>query len=1002
MMNNKLYLSIIGVIILLISLISIIRADCPLPRKKLANGRIIYQTKLDSNITSVPENYRLRFRCNHGYTLRGSQTIFCFSNEWTDTKPSCLKMTCGAPTSIENGSYKINSGTTNLPTFGSTVEYFCDEGFEMVNSTTSILTCSLSSQKNSAVWEGDIPGCKEKESCPDPGVSADGERIANSFFVGSVLEYSCNDEFEIVGKDRIECLPGGRWSSPRPLCRPLSDYCELPPGIPHGVPKGEKEGDYYRPYDEIEIICELGYSYKGVSQFIMCEEEGQWEEEFGECTEVYCDFPPPLENGKIPEIETINATTLPFNFEVTYICDKGYRLIGDSWRFCDARGWSGSEPHCEVIHCPDPGVPKQGTRILDGLKIGDKVIFKCFTGYDLIGSFERYCMPNGQWSGELARCDNENNYCPDPGIPINGMKNSTNYDMGERICFSCQSGYTLLGTEVRECLPHRIWSGNEAKCVGPYDFDNTARVSDILMTAIAEKEEEQKRKTKEYRKVLYSSWHNGTVLPLGRVLDLNFPGRIILYFAFDVSGSVGQHNFQKSIEFAKAIVKRIGISEIGARAGALTFSSKAETQFLPLEYKTTEQVLDALDKVDYTGGGTSASSALALIREELIPLTQAVLSKRGQKSVIFILTDGKANMGGDPQQEAELLKRAGVEIYCIGITSTVLQDSLYKIASENEAGSKEEYVFILQNYATMDWLIQRITNGTIDYSQCGVGLEKLGKQTGRGRIVGGRRAPEPWPWMAALYFTEQGFQSELQCGGSIIHEKLILTAAHCLFTKKGERRKDKEIIIKLGLTNVTNETNVQEYEVKKFFIHPQYRLGLIYDYDIALLQLKRPIEFNAFIRPICLPPAEPSPNSTLYKAGQYTVATGWGHSGVVEKMERVNTKSVQSLKEIILPIQSRERCLQSAVENLVDKIPADKVFTDRMFCVGDGNGGNDTCSGDSGGPLMQSQQNSEGNIYWTQIGIVSWGIGCGLPNTYGYYTHVQNLNFWIANITSTS
>ncbi|GIX97354.1 hypothetical protein CEXT_284041, partial [Caerostris extrusa] len=58
---------------------------------------------------------------------------------------------------------------------------------------------------------------------------------------------------------------------------------------------------------------------------------------------------------------------------------------------------------------------------------------------------------------------------------------------------------------------------------------------------------------------------------------------------------------------------------------------------------------------------------------------------------------------------------------------------------------------------------------------------------------------------------------------------------------------------------------------------------------------------------------------------------------------------------------------------------------------------NDTCQGDSGGPLMQSQLNDDGYIYWTQVGIVSWGIGCGLPNTYGYYTHVQRLVEWITN-----
>lgn len=58
-------------------------------------------------------------------------------------------------------------------------------------------------------------------------------------------------------------------------------------------------------------------------------------------------------------------------------------------------------------------------------------------------------------------------------------------------------------------------------------------------------------------------------------------------------------------------------------------------------------------------------------------------------------------------------------------------------------------------------------------------------------------------------------------------------------------------------------------------------------------------------------------------------------------------------------------------------------------------GGNDTCKGDSGGPLMQSQLNSDGYLYWTQIGIVSWGIGCGKENTYGFYTHVQKLRSWI-------
>ncbi|GBO41462.1 CUB and sushi domain-containing protein 3, partial [Araneus ventricosus] len=245
-----------------------------------------------------------------------------------------------------------------------------------------------------------------------------------------------------------------------------SDHCDLPPTIPHGVAKGDKEGDYYRPYDEVVVLCQSGYRYSGSTEYIMCEEETGWEEEFEECVESFCGPPEPLANGTIPEIESSNMTVYPFNFELTYICDKGFRLIGDSWRFCDSRGWSGKSPSCEAIYCPDPGVPEHGTRIGNSFEIGDKVTFSCFTGFELIGSFERYCMPNGQWNNELARCDHSSNYCPDPGIPVNGMKNSSSYDMGEIVRFSCYGGYTLVGSEVRECLPSRQWSGEEAKCFG--------------------------------------------------------------------------------------------------------------------------------------------------------------------------------------------------------------------------------------------------------------------------------------------------------------------------------------------------------------------------------------------------------------------------------------------------------------------------------------------------------------------------------------------------------
>ncbi|GFU28917.1 suppressor of tumorigenicity 14 [Trichonephila clavipes] len=141
--------------------------------------------------------------------------------------------------------------------------------------------------------------------------------------------------------------------------------------------------------------------------------------------------------------------------------------------------------------------------------------------------------------------------------------------------------------------------------------------------------------------------------------------------------------------------------------------------------------------------------------------------------------------------------------------------------------------------------------------------------------------------------------------------------------------------------------------------------------------------------------AELPEKSTLYKAGENAIATGWGHSGVVHKFEDVEGVPEDQLKEILLPIQSMDKCNETIKNNNLRQ----NVFTERMFCAGDGGGGNDTCKGDSGGPLMQSQMNEkEGHKYWTQIGVISWGIGCGLANTYGYYTHVQKLHDWVMSI----
>ncbi|GBO35315.1 CUB and sushi domain-containing protein 3, partial [Araneus ventricosus] len=204
---------------LLITLIGSVISDCPFPKKNLANGWYLYQAPQHVNLTVAPENYLLRFRCSQGFTMKGSKTIVCISNKWTDRVPSCLKMKCADPPKVLNANYTLHSGANNPLTIGTTVTYTCDPGYEFENSTDSVLTCTLYSDINDVQWKGATPRCIEKERCPDPGVSPDGTKSGNCCFIGDILEFSCNDDFELVGKDKIECLPDGSWSAPRPLCK---------------------------------------------------------------------------------------------------------------------------------------------------------------------------------------------------------------------------------------------------------------------------------------------------------------------------------------------------------------------------------------------------------------------------------------------------------------------------------------------------------------------------------------------------------------------------------------------------------------------------------------------------------------------------------------------------------------------------------------------------------------------------------------------------------------
>ncbi|XP_063592720.1 phenoloxidase-activating factor 3-like [Penaeus indicus] len=259
------------------------------------------------------------------------------------------------------------------------------------------------------------------------------------------------------------------------------------------------------------------------------------------------------------------------------------------------------------------------------------------------------------------------------------------------------------------------------------------------------------------------------------------------------------------------------------------------------------------------------------------------------------------------------------------------------------------------------------------------------------RVVGGEDAPiDAYPWKAVLgYRIGDSPEIHFECGGSVINERYIMTAAHCVNTNILNARDLVLTVIRLGEWDLTTEqdcTNtsghrfcappVQDFDFEEVIEHPSYDTRALFSDDIALIRLSKPINFftsAGYIQPVCLPPADFSLSAEARSQG--AIVAGWG----------VTERGIQSerLQHLILPFAEKQKCNEVYKGRLVAE----------QICMG-GEAGKDSCRGDSGGPLIV-KAGSIGEISM-QIGIVSYGpTSCGQKEFPGVYTSVSHYRSWV-------
>lgn len=324
-------------------------------------------------------------------------------------------------------------------------------------------------------------------------------------------------------------------------------------------------------------------------------------------------------------------------------------------------------------------------------------------------------------------------------------------------------------------------------------------------------------------------------------------------------------------------------------------------------------------------------------------------------------------------------------------------------------------------------------------------------------IIGGDEVDNDqfWPWSVAIYELDPlNGQRQFICSGSLISERFVLTAAHCIQQSRFDILSPDEVFLKIASVRLDDEHS-SFHRVESVFVHPEYSVDRKAN-DIALLKLTNSQRLPPRARPICLPShvanridftdqqvtiigwgktnamqgdepsrlidiTTPDPLSALDAPDQPNVqgnelgggdgeskkstTAPTGDDGETSDQQSTGERSITEANETLLQAEVRVTSTDQCNRNY-SKLEISWLNIDEHFlCASDPMGKRDACQGDSGGPLMWNNQQHSSPLLaqeekWYQLGLVSFGHGCANKQFPGVYTRISYYMPWILKIVN--